>query len=270
MKHVLLCSTLSVGLSAYAQTLTLDFGTHTGNLGSTTHTFTVQADGSSFQNAGGTNYDTVGEGLTGDLTGATGSFSFTAQAIQDFDSGDFSFENFATRETGNEWLWDGNFMGISSSAPVNNGIQVSGVTTDATAAAGFVSEAILFTFDLSNLSIADGYALQFDGLFLQNTSPGALRISYLEDGSSSPLQLTGNDDEPNAVISGSDVFQDAPQIIDTNDQIALWASSNSGQKRFGGYQFSIVAVPEPSTVALLFGGASVLLVGLRRRFSKKA
>ncbi len=253
-------------------TLVLNLLVAPGGNGNVVNTWTFQADGSSVVVTGGTTFDTVGEGLTGSLVGASGSFTITATSVESFDSGDFS----AGVSTGTSgagttfWSYNGasDTYGVASNAPNELGIQISGYRLDEESSTGFFSEAMLMAFDLTNLTLAPGFSLQVDGFQVQNENgafPAGQRISYLEGGFGSgntPVQLTGNSGQPNALVGGAYVFQPLNQTVGTGDEIAIWAEDNSGQKRFAGFQFTVI--PEPSSAALIVLG-SIGLVLRRRR-----
>lgn len=187
-------------------------------------------------------------GLDGSLIGdnsevfVSGSFVVTMTAAQNFDSGDFSYENAEPPGGTGPWLYNNAnyFLGVSSRGAVD--IELDGGIPDVNSSTGYYSEAIVFEFDLSNLSIADGYALQFDGLYLRNTQ-GALRISFLGHDDPTVRQLAGIEDESNPIVVGDRVFQKAPRIVRSGDRVALWSYSALGNRQFVGVRFSIVKAP---------------------------
>ena len=114
------------------------------------------------------------------------------------------------------------------------------------------------TFDLSNLTLPSGKQLYVNGFKVQNGTPeipGGQRISHLAAGSINAVQLTGDSGGQIALAGGNAVIQPVGQSVDTGDQIAIWATSIVGQKRFYGFQFSVCGeyVEPPSGFAVWAG-----------------
>jgi hypothetical protein len=248
----ILAGTLLASLSASAQ-IDLQFLTNPGNLGAATQTWTVQADGSSIAVTDGTNFDTALEGLTGSLTGATGSFTMTLSATYNFNETDFT----RTLSTGdgaggtNKWAYSFTTAQLGPVTPLNSSINMSN------------GDAIVLGFDLSNLTLNPGTSLQVDNLLIRNEGGvTGLFVSYLESGTSTGVQLTGSGPGSIASAAGDGVRQDVFQVVGTGDELALWVDGGS-QKRLMGFQVSVI--PEPSSYALHAGMLALAAVCIRQR-----
>lgn len=205
-----------------------------------TQTWTFKADGSAVTNtsAGGSSiFTTLADGLSGSLTneGATGTFTVTIEATYLFDK--VSFTNSLSPgnppTSNNRWAYNASSDTFGIVSPVDTTIGIAS------------SEAMVMTFDLSNLTLPSGKFLYVDGFKLENgtaATPSGLRVSYLANGTSTGVKLTGSGTAFPAV-GGLGVFQPVFQAIDsvTNDKVAIWAENIAGQKRFMGFQFSISA-----------------------------
>ncbi len=260
MKHTirLLLTGILLGPVAVAHAdsiMTTIFTVGPGNNGNPANVWTVSADGTNAEVAGG-NSDTVP--TTGNLLdGASGTFAWTWTAEDGGDDGgglggrlDWDETTF-TGVPGNGWAYDGGGDTFGPNTPLDTGINT------------VPGEAIRMVFDLSGLTLLPGQSLQLDNLHLQNDSNGNGRVSYLDSSASSIIQLTGTDPGQIAPAIGSDVFQTVNQIVDDGDEIALWRTAGGGQLRLRGFQFSVI--PEPSTVVVFGLGTLVLLIARRKR-----
>ncbi|VGO23556.1 discoidin domain-containing protein [Pontiella sulfatireligans] len=238
---------LEISVDAMPAQLTLDLLKTPGGLANATHVWVFQADGSQVQQtSGGNTFSSVADGLAGSLAGegAVGSFTVTISSVENFD--EISFTNTLSDISGNKWAYN--------SAVDNYGTLT---TTDATIQIQ-PGEAMLMTFDLSNLTLPSGKQLYVNGFKIQNGStdiPGGQRISLLEGGATNAVQLTGDSGERNALAGGDAVIQPVGQSVDTGDQIAIWATSTLGQKRFVGFRFSVCGenIEPPSGFAVWAG-----------------
>lgn len=262
---------------ATAQTLDWKFEAVPRGLGSNVLTWEVSSDGE-VVTAGRDGFPVFNQtnGLDGSLIDdnsdaqVSGSFVVNMTAAQKFDSGDFSYENAEPPAGKRPWLYSNAeyFLGVSSRGAET--IELDGGIRSAESSTGYFSEAIVCDFDLSNLSIPEGYALQLDGLYLRNTA-GAARISFLHEGDSTVQQLTGFGNEPNAIEMGERVFQPAPKIVSSGDRVALWADSRSGHRQMVGLRFSLVkaphrvGIPEPSAYLLIMGFVVLGWAAFQRR-----
>ncbi|MEM9446542.1 MAG: PEP-CTERM sorting domain-containing protein [Verrucomicrobiota bacterium] len=131
-----------------------------------------------------------------------------------------------------------------------------GVSSTAAGDGGNTSpgEALLFSFDLSGLSLGVDERLVWTGFTVAGSGGNNTVLHIQTSATSGSLVATGTPGIFNQIISNGDLF-------------AL-SATGSGQKRFETATFDIVTIPEPSTVFLTAAGVGALLL-LRGRSSKK-
>ena len=250
----------ALALSASAE-VNLELLENPAQLAVADQTWTVQADGSSIAVTGGRDYDTAVEGLSGSGlgNGATGSFSYTMSSVYNFDPTDFT----RTVSTG-----DG--VGGTNPWAFAGGQDVMGPVTSVDGTINLLSsEAVVFTFDLTNLNLSPGTSLQVNSFLIRNNANrdglGDLRVSH-NDGFT-VTQLTGTDPGQITVASANEdigVVQSISQVVVDGDELAIWnADVFGGQYRYMGVEFAVI--PETSSYALTGGVLALMAVIVRRR-----
>ncbi len=179
--------------------------------------------------------------VTGSLDGLSGSFAiefFALGTIADtFDENDFS---------------GGAAVGVFTTATewaVNSDIN--------TLANTFPGQGIVFDFDFSGVT-GDVSNLALNGVRWQNTVDGS-RLSFRDEGSGTSAAIYAG-----GGAIGSDASASFTQLIDTDDQVAFWATG-TGQRRLKEFSFSNVVVPEPSSLIFLNLTGLGLVLCVRRR-----
>jgi len=183
---------------------------------------------------------------TNSIAGATGSFTVTWTATQASASHDPSTWTFGAADAGFKRQSSG--WGVASTGDAGGETQMD------------EEEAFLLTFDLSGLTLDAGKSLVFSALTSTGATADTFQI-YERTGtsagvvaSSSNLLNAGNYATPNVTVDGLLQFA----ITD--------AGYDSGALlRIDGFSVDVVAVPEPSTYALLSGLLALGFVMVRRR-----
>ena len=133
----------------------------------------------------------------------------------------------------------GNFNSVDFTGAVATGIYPTpttwGVNSDINANVNtFPGQGIVFTFDFSNLTGAEG-GVTLTEIRMQNDNNGS-RVSFLANGGTASTEVY---DSANANV-GADVVQDANQALATGDKIAFYGPGG-GQKRLRGFTFDFLA-----------------------------
>ena len=222
------CAT-ALGFQANAAETTLTFNGGGSNSGNGAAGYNAQA-GTITVNITG-NVVTLVDTATGQATTALNPpsrDSFPAALSGSFTIG---FEALGTNAT--------NFNSVDFTGAVATGVYPTsttwGVNSDINANVNtFAGQGIVFTFDFSNLTGAEG-GVNLTAIQMQNSNNGS-RISFLADGGTVSTAVY----DSATALSGNDVTQVASQALATGDKIAFH-SIGGGQQRLKGFTFDFLA-----------------------------
>jgi hypothetical protein len=246
---VTLTAITSLGLVGMSQAaMVLSFNGDGGGTAATvvrTQSGTITIDlsdaSTSMVNSGGLNAPSASGSLAG-LTGTIDiSFIALGTSADKFDPVDF---------TGGTTYGAGKFTSVyTSSTTWAGGSDINENVNN------FPGQAIVFTFDLSNV-VGDTSNLALTAVAMQNDTDGGARINHLANGASSSTAVYAG-----GGTLGSNVTYDVSQGLADGDALAFWTAPSAGQRRLRSFTFDVI--PEPS-VALL-GGLGLLGLLRRRR-----
>jgi hypothetical protein len=159
---------------------------------------------------------------------------------------------------------DANFANITIAAqgsPILPNADLSSVTLDATAAAGFTGAHILTVDILQGAVTGMGNTLSTFTVNGLTNDPGPTTESTFADGS-----LLASHTFPVALLDGSFGPVSAATGAFTSDEIQFAVDFTAARQSFGGSAQLTTGVPEPSTWAmLLLGFGGLALFGMRKR-----
>lgn len=184
---------------------------------SATNVFTLSADGTA-TTASISGNSMLTEGL---LPGASGSFTFTWEPVDQFDS------NVVTGRVGTGWAYNGGDEALGPKTISNTTIGMG------------VGDAIIMTIATNDLVIPEGKFLRIDNLFIRSDS--ASHVVYFYDASEGTSTAITGAGTSNPTAQGDGVVQQLFQIVDDGDKIAF-AQESGGQVRQYGFQFSTVEI----------------------------
>ncbi len=206
---------------------TVSITTFTENPGTTagliTNIFTVFANGTETASTGNTGLPTDGS-----LYGATGSFDWSWEPVDLFDS------TVVTGRVGTGWAYDG-------------GQDAYGPKTITTTTIGMnAGDAIIMTISTNDLVLPAGKFLRLDNLQIRDDN-GKSRVFFYDASEGTSTQITGSDPGQNPVAVGNYVYQALNQIVEDGDKIAFTTLGDSQVRQYG-FQFSLAEVTDQTGV----------------------
>ncbi|MGB0370990.1 MAG: PEP-CTERM sorting domain-containing protein [Opitutales bacterium] len=181
--------------------------------------------------------------VTSSDVGESETFSFTVSGVSDWDSaaaglsedlGAYLSGRTADTLGGNDSGWGVGGNSISS------------------------GEAILVNFDLSNLSVSSQASFSLEGF----------TASRWDDGDALNYMVIDSEGSITASASGvTDAISTLGVSVGSGDTLVVGFDAGD-TFRFADFTVDVVAVPEPSSVALIFGAGAGVLVMMRRRSTK--
>ena len=192
--------------------------------GSATNIFTVSADGSA-TTASISGNSMLTEGL---LPGATGSFTFTWEPVDQFDS------TAVTGRVGTGWAYNGGDDAYGPKTLSNTTIGMGN------------GDAIIMTVSTNGITLPANQFLRVDNLYIR--SDNGSHVVYFYDASEGvSTAITGSDPGQNPTAVGNYVYQTLNQIVEHGDKIAF-AQESGGQVRQYGFQFSLAEITDQTGV----------------------